>query len=150
MNLLNQSGDNCFLYAAAMVLDIEPQKLITLIGHDGTEIWWPDQVGSKKQRSIHPQELLDAAVVLKKTFICIEFIPRTGWDKNSARLIFDKTMVPRFAAWIKDRYAILIVRGSGLGHAVAWDGKSVYDPKGFVQSIEEYEIAEAWVLVDLI
>jgi len=150
MELLVQTSDNCLLYAAAMVLNIKPQSLITLIGHNGEEVWWPKQTGSKKKRSFHPQEILDAAATYGKTFICIEFMPSSGWGGNG-RLIFNEEMMEkRFLGWLTNRAAILIVQGPRLGHAVAWDGKKIYDPKGMIKDLYDYTIQEAWILQKLI
>lgn len=149
MNLLRQTGDNCLLYAAAMVLDANPDDICAAVGHDGTQIWWPDEVGTRRRRSHHPQELIDYAALLGLTFIEIEAIPRIGWSSKDAKPIF-KEPEKRFENWLRGRRAILLVISGLLNHAVAWDGKEVFDPKGYKGNISDYEIETAYILAKLI
>ena len=149
MQLLKQSSDNCLLYAAAMVLEVTPEQLIQSIGHDGEEVWWPEQIGSQKKRSFHIQEILDAARSLNYSFICIDAIPLIGIDDFNIKEIYPEPML-RLASWIKDHPGILIVDSGGIGHAVAWDGEQVFDPKGFIKSVEDYIIESAYLLIKLI
>jgi len=149
MILLRQSGDNCLLYAAAMVLDADPEDICAATGHSGNDIWWPDEVGARKKRSHHPQELIDYAAILGLTFVKIIAIPRIGWTEATCKPIFVEPM-KRLERWLMGRRAILLVTSGSLNHAVAWDGKEVFDPKGFKASIEDYEIEVAYILTKLI
>ena len=149
MRLLRQSSDNCLLYAAAMVLDADPADICAATGHSGEDIWWPDEVGCRRKRSHHPQEIIDYAALLGLTFVKIDAIPCIGWSEETCKPIFVEPM-KRLERWLQNRRAILLVTSGSLNHAVAWDGKTVFDPKGYKASIEDYEIEAAYVLAKLI
>ena len=149
MNLLRQSGDNCLLYAAAMVLDAKPSDICAAVGHNGNDIWWPDEVGAKRLRSHHPQEIIDYAALLGFTFVKIVAIPRIGWTEETCKPIFVDPMI-RLERWLRGRVAILLVASGNLNHAVAWDGETIYDPRGYTKSIDDYEIESAYILAKLI
>lgn len=53
----------------------------------------------------------------------------------------------RFKKHLAGNIAVLIGQSaSGLGHAVAWDGTQVHDPKGYIYELEKFMVQEAWIL----
>jgi hypothetical protein len=139
-----------------MLLDANPENLILEIGHEGDEVWFPRKEGSESKRSFHPAEINDCCMRRGYALSLIEMSPRTGpsdCQPGEDRLLFDlEFSIQRFIASVKDHAGILICRvpESHLGHACAWDGKKVYDPRGIIGELEDYEISEMWILTKLI
>lgn len=156
MNLIKQKSDQCLLVSTAMLLDVEPEKLIHEIGHDGTEIWFPDRVGSPRQRSFHIQEIIDCCLSRGYGLTPIEMVLRSAPENpkpGEVRELYDlEFCIKRFLGAIRDRPGLMIcqIRGHSVGHACAWDGKKVYDPLGKTAELEDYEISEMWLLTKLI
>ena len=156
MKLIKQTSDNCLVVSMAMLLDTEPEELILEIGHDGTEVWYPDRVDSSRQRSFHIQEMTDCALRRGYALAPVEMIPRSqpvNPKPSEVRMVHElEFCIQRFIAAVKGRAGLMIcqIPGHIVGHACAWDGGKVYDPNGVVAEIEDYEIAEMWLLTKLI
>jgi len=128
-----------------MVLDVDPEWMIKHLGHDGEEVWWPEKIGAKKIKSFHIQEIIDIAHLVGWGLMPIQLYPCSAPDVGTSprKIYADREAEIRFMSWLDNKKAILIVDNS---HAVAWDGEKVYDPKGFIKSLEDYSVQEAWVL----
>lgn len=141
MKLLKMSGHDCLLYSAAMVLDESPDILEREIGHDGSEVWWPDKPQPFCRRGLHIQEIQDCFFRRGKVLYPIDLMPASAPRGGEPRAIWNlQTCVTRFNAYLDGRLAILITAT----HAVAWNGKKVYDPNGRISSIDDYGIKQAW------
>jgi len=150
MQLLTQVGDNCLVYAAAMILDENPDTLIEEIGHDGQEIWWPERTGVTRKRGIHIQEIIDCVHARGKALMPIDLFPCCAPDIDAEpKEIWDRGhCMSRFKNMIAFRRGILIgLSESGAGHACAWDGQTVFDPRGFTCKLEDFTIRECWILL---
>ncbi len=157
MILQTQKDDNCLAYAAAMVLGIDAETLLRLVGHRGQHKAWPTLPGSHAKVGIHIQEIQDAfrihGYVLAEVQIAPCVLPRAMGNHPPHVLWDDTSCERRFLAWITGREAILTgLLPHGLGHAVAWDGKIIYDPKGHMCGIHEtdLQIQSAWIKCKLI
>lgn len=151
MKLLKQKGSTCLIYSAAMVLDVTPEEIIKYIGHNGEEIIWKDMNSPHNLRGVHIQELQDFAKTKGLVFAHIEGLPSIGPDKKHSKVIFNEDVgIRRFESWIDGRKAIIIVSASKSMHAVAWDGEKVFDPRGYIKSIDEYDVYEGWLLAKMI
>ena len=145
MKLIKQDGPFCVVTSAAMVLDVEPELIHDYIGHDGTRIQWPPN----GMIGVHIQEIQQFAITQGYMFAPLEVMPVSApndiekpveiyGEENLARKIFENLLL--------GRKGILVTPG----HAVAFIGHTVYDPKGFIKSIIDYEITDAWILTRLI
>lgn len=123
-----------------MLLDISTEKVISEIGHDGSEIWWPDD--PRPQRAFSMQEITDVAIRYGQALVPIDGCPATHDSKDSRpRPVFNdfETRLGRHMMgspglitgyYAPDKY-----------HLVAWDGALVYDPMdGRVYSFDEVGI----------
>jgi len=147
MKLLRMPNPNCLLYSAAMVMDVPPDEIIKMIGHDGQEVWWPDQFGNQRLRGIHDQEIVDVAFSFGWAVILIEPNPSLTPALNapSREIYSHEEQVTRFKRFInqsvgvfKGRYiAPGYVQG---GHAVAWDGSKLLDPNGFCAPMDVFAV----------
>ena len=144
MKLIQQSGPHCLVTSAAMCLGVQPRHIHNFLGIDGTEVWFPPN----KMRGIHIQEVQLYAMQMDKCFFPFERYPEIAPDeKATPRLINENTdeLEDEFVRAIRGRVAILIMNG----HACAWNGRIVYDPRGWVADYERYHFHEAWILGDL-
>jgi hypothetical protein len=144
MQLIKQYGPYCLVTSAAMCLGVDPEAIHKFIGHDGTSIAFPPS----GMKGVHIQEIIDYAMVIGKTFFPIDLHPAISPDEHTEPKPIYRHVVAkdRFPRVIRGRVGILITPG----HAVAWDGGVVLDPKGFRKSISEYTVHEAWLMADLI
>lgn len=147
MKLITQPNDQCLLYAAAMLLNEDPEKLKEEIGHDGMEIWWPDVLGKYCFRNFHIQEIQDCCLSRGFGLVLIEKNPcsKTLTKPVDIKIIHSlEEAAKRFYKSIKNNPGLLIT----LQHACAWDGQGkIYDPRGFITNdFSKYDFLEAWLL----
>lgn len=129
-----------------MVLDIPVVELLQELGHDGSAVWWSEAVGFKRQRGFHIQELID--VCWKKGFsvTLIESAPTAQPDENLEPKLYttEETLMQRMQRYLDNNMGV-ITRNN---HAVAWDGKQIYDPSERIYSMEpDFEIREFWLIL---
>ena len=152
MKLLKQNRQepNCLVFAAAMTMDVDPEEIFKFAGHRGQDIWWPDQIGDSRLRGFHIQEIIEYGLNIGYALTPIEADPCSapvGCDllvRNIHRLIEAEA---NFNSWIDNFNAILITKH----HALAWDYNSrrCYDPNGMIQKISDYEVHEAWLVIEI-
>lgn len=136
-----------------MLLDEAPSVLCNEMGHNGQEIWWKIP-GPEGFRGHHIQEIQDCFLRRGKALAKIDLYPRSAPSTvpQAYRLVWTmQEAEERFEGIITNRPAILIGQApfTQVGHAVAWDGKQVYDPNGRVYEIDQFTIKEAWLVCDL-
>jgi len=110
MKLIKQKGPRCLIWAAAMVLDTEPEEIIEFVGRDciaGVHIQEIQAFAFSKGIALCPYE---PHPVLASTLIKIEPI---GWQEEP---------------WLKYEGIMLGETNDGKYHAVAWDGGQILDP----------------------
>jgi hypothetical protein len=130
--------DNCLIYAASMVLEVEPAALVSLIGHDGSRTPWASCPSLKV--GVHPQEIIDASIMLNKPLVYIEVGPAVKHDDKvelkEVPIFSDSQVFGRIMSYTDNHDAIIIgrYRDQVVKHAVAWDHKEglVYDPNGTI------------------
>jgi len=132
-----------------------PKEVIEEIGHDGTEVWFPEAKGQSQKRSFHIRELQDLCMSRGLALAEIDMVPFLSPDPNKFE---PHTLWPpdecftRFAQAIKKEPALIVSRtDSGTGHLAAWDGEQILDPNGFRSTIEDYNfnIVKAFILTQL-
>ena len=142
-------GENnldCILAAAAMVMDIDLVELKKLIGHDGSEIIFPNSPEPYCCRGFHIQEIIDQAFLNGWSVMYIQrefgLEPFIGEDPPFIINVPDK----RMATYLKKFPGIIAGANNNKNHAVAWNGKMIYDPSGRIYSLREfnYNIQEFW------
>ncbi len=142
---LPKGKHQCLIYATAMLLGITPEQVIETVGHDGSEIWWPQLESPWGQRGIHMQEILDVVEATGQTLVCYQLMPTSvPIDEGlQRRAVFELKRA-------KERFSLVLGVGPGIlitaRHACAWDGSKVYDPNGRIEEIQDYRIKELWQL----
>lgn len=149
MKLLTMDKPLCLLYSAAMVLDEEPEALISEIGHDGMEIWWPEFKDDRQYRAHNISEIIDCCFRRNKALMPIQGQPLQAPPGGEPRPTYDFP-IKRFLDYLFNRRAIMIGQTAlGNGHAWAWDGTHHYDPRGEVSADFSGFIRTAWILTSL-
>jgi hypothetical protein len=143
------------IYAAAMAFDCSPEDIIKRLGHDGTEVAFPEQEGQKQLRGIHIQELIDVAYDLGIILLQVELFPTIAPNRESApKIIWDRSVCSRrFVGYLQSRDALIYCKrgSSSPEHMVAWNSteQKIYDPHGFIKPLADYVIGAAWLVVRL-
>lgn len=142
MNLKVGNGWSCLPCAFAMVLDISVEELVGLIGHDGSAEPYVNRPGQKA--GFHEQECVEAAQLLGYACTPIEIVPqmmpvpggpiRPIWfpGTESDR---EENNWRRFKRHLTNTYGVITglkqrPNGEMIGHAVAWNGRNIYDSQG--------------------
>lgn len=130
MKLQKQIGPTCLATSVAMILDLPAEAVVDFPNHP---------------HAPHFIEFLPLFLIHKKTFTHIDFnagvAQRSQTDFTSRRVYHEPPM-----CYLTDRPALLFTSS----HAVAWDGKKVYDPKGFISDLNRYKILDVLLVFDLI
>lgn len=142
MKLLKMEKPQCLLYSAAMVLDVEVERLIDYIGHSGLENIVTDS--GTWVRGISIQEIVDFALLeMNRAIVTINVFPVLGKQGIWYYPIYsDELAEHRFRSYLREHDAILMEEN----HAVAWNSETqqVYDPRGVIgpiRRIYRYQIA---------
>ena len=126
MQLIKQPNKwSCSACAFAMALNLTLKEFIYQIGHDGSEIWFPELPEPLCRKGFPYPECIQVCLKWDFSVTPVDFKPLCGPD-NEHRIELDHT---DFANQMLRGYRGII---SGMGnqyfHTVAWDGKQIYDP----------------------
>lgn len=133
MNLIkNPNAWSCMLASVAMVLDKTTNELIEAVGHNGSQIIFPELPEPAKRRGFHIQEFIP--MILKSGFAMttIEVLPYSTPDGKHEFPIDFPNYEERFWNLMSNSIGILTGLRTRWRHAVAWNGKRIYDPIGSV------------------
>lgn len=141
---------SCLPTAFAIALNVPVEELITVIGHDGSQIMFPDEKFPANMRGFHPQELFDACAKLGTLFVTIEPYPcfMAPSDHNKIQAIYDDP-IPRFTECLRVFDGVLIgATHEGQRHAIAWFNGKIIDPSGRIDiTLDNFQIEYFYGLV---
>jgi hypothetical protein len=130
--MIRQKSPNCWSCtptAFAMVLCINVDKLISLVGHDGSEKLWPELPDPHCRRGFHIQEMIEVADSLGWTVTPFEArLFSGGPNKNPKEILLRESPQLRMQRVMRNRQGV--INGTterGTGHSVAWDGSDAID-----------------------
>lgn len=136
LQTMTKATDNCFIFAAAMLLHVPPALVIKKIGHDGNDILFPND--KEPRRSVHIQEIQKVFLDYDQCLYQLDVFPK--WfseDGVSSKDVGDwKANLDYFWKACAGRRGILIGDCGEVCHAVGWDGYNIYDPKGHIRTPE--------------
>lgn len=104
--------------------------MLARLGHDGSEILFPEQPDPERRRAFHPQEMIDVAESVGVAITPIEgaptLLPRSV---SGPAYPVDLDNIERFQRYLEGQAGVL----TGLNlrdrpHAVVWDGEYLWDP----------------------
>jgi hypothetical protein len=121
---------SCFITALAICIDEPVKELMTIAGHDGTEIVFPERPVPSCYRGFHPSELAYIAYIY-------------GWAVSELCMKLEichsvddvRTFKPPYtlADILHEVKNCIIITDK---HAYAWDGLNLINPNGSTLSIE--------------
>jgi hypothetical protein len=135
LHLQKQPSENtCAITAFAMAMGMNVKELMTYFP-DGDQVFWPE-LERHNCRGHHVQELVDFAV--ENEFAVTEIHANPVFSHHDpvvggvTKPIFtEEKLVERITKYMSNNWGVITgVKGFNAGHAVAWDGESVYDPCG--------------------
>lgn len=124
---------SCLPASFAMALGISFSEMIARIGHDGSEIIWPELPEPQRRRTFHIQECLAVCLRLGLGTVEIQMGPCLTPD---GKVVYEVPCPVDFRKLMSISIGVMLGRGRQMGHAVAWDGKSIYDPAGWIYDID--------------
>lgn len=133
----NPNGWSCLPTSFAMCIDMSVEELITDIGHDGSKIIFPEYDEPFCRRSFHIQELTYALLVRKWAIIPLERNAISATIKGSLFKLTD--IENKWFQFLEQFNSVFLAHQNGITHAVAWDKKQIYDPRGYIMSLETFE-----------
>lgn len=119
---------NCTLFCAAYLLGVSDDSLVAEIGHDGSEVLWPEYTDQRKTKGFSLPEIQTCFWMRNKMLAPIFVYPMLapGDDAKVMHLWSQDYAVERCKAMTAGRKAILIGQlPSGIRHAIVYD-ESVY------------------------
>ncbi|MFA5344693.1 MAG: hypothetical protein WC315_00225 [Candidatus Omnitrophota bacterium] len=137
---VNPNSWSCMAAAFSTALGIRFADFIKLMGHDGSGQPYEDK---RFHRGFHIQECID--LCLMTGFACTEIQCYYG-SKPFVESIESVPVYPlkdcefRFQHYLrKTKRGVITGLGQCFGHAVAWDGKFIYDPRspGYMYRFED-------------
>jgi len=128
---------SCLPTAFAMATNRPVDRVISDIGHDGSEIIFPDLDEPYCRRGFHIQELVSVCMFHNTGVIQIELDPVSEAQGH----LFKLPVCKRLDYYLVNYNGVLVGTGmSGTPHAVAWDGLNILDPNGLQYNIKEFNI----------
>ena len=125
---------NCHLNAFAVATGIDREVLLSYLGHDGSEIVFPNEPEPTCRRGFHVQELLYAGFKLGHNFMPLELVPvsRSPLNRDPEFVIEDAVRYEYIARTIKINLGFItgVQRSSASGniaHAVAFKNGYIVD-----------------------
>lgn len=136
---------SCLPTAFAIATGIPIEKIIEYVGHDGSDIIFPEYEEPYCRRSFHPQELID--VCLQKNFMVvpIEKQPKVIAKHSIHNVPMHRNRMSRY---LLNYTGVLVgMNQEDRPHAVAWDGNRVLDPNGTEYHIIDFTIETIFLIV---
>jgi len=133
--------------ALASVMNVAVEDIFDYLGHDGTEIIWPELPKPYCYRSFHIQEM--CAYALMGNYAITTFTPMIG---IAPRRSCEPHVVvcPHYADYTTYYQSVLTgTSAQGNPHAVAWDGKQMMDPSVGEFITPDFDITHTHVVIKI-
>lgn len=133
---------SCTPTAFAIAANIPVATLIEWIGHDGSDMMYPELGDTLGRRAFSAQEcIIPLLLNLGKAFVSIEVEQECFLDEDKSYVIScdDATL----AELLDYSNAVLSGRIHGKVHSVAWcrESRQLYDPAGFLYPLHKMKIS---------
>lgn len=140
---------SCLPTSFAMVLDVAVEALIIQLGHDGSQILWPDLPEPYRRRGFHIQEMIDFSWHLGYTVTQFEALPVSQGRADVQPIAIPMRWAP--SERLKSVMSVCngVITGEtlrGQPHAVAWDKNSCLDPNGETYNLEQFRLQCFWAI----
>lgn len=124
---------SCTACAFAMACGVSLEKFIEKIGHDGSEIMFPDLSEPMNRKGFPIPECIKVCLNWGLTCTPVDFNPKCG---PASRHLFELDHSEFANAMLKKYQGVLSGKGRKNYHCVGWDGSKIYDPNGLVHDFE--------------
>lgn len=134
-----------------MILEVSLQEIIDFCGHDGSEIIDKTLADPFCRRAFHEREMADFALLKGLNFTCITKDLWQSPDPGNINVLNFRNgkTDERFRMLIESSYSILCM-ARVIPHAVACDGKMIYDPLGTIYPLDLLHfssITQAYIVI---
>jgi hypothetical protein len=144
---LQPNNWSCLPASIATCIDKEVNEVIKLIGHDGSEIMWPENEEPLNRRGFCVEEIVDVLFLIGYTPTWIDFDPMMMEQVNFQIKELPTILTKKARVAFYLRYpGVLFGRKGEVYHCTAWDGRKVLDPCGDVYNINDFKL-EAMLLI---
>jgi len=134
---------SCLPTSFAMVTNTPLEEIIKELGHDGSEILWPNLEEPFCYRSFHIQELI--SILFYSGILVVEF---QVWPVSAPQFPNITNNIIHFPEGNEQRIYDIMHQGKGVvkgefrnkPHAAAWDGNQIFDPGGFTYNLDQFNI----------
>ena len=115
-----------------MALHLPVAELIESIGHDGSEIIWPELPEPMRRRGFHSQELIDECLKRKCACTPVERSPSIGPSSgDGAHPVYTPARdLDRFGTALRYPNTVIECSGRRCRHTVHGEYGHIYDPRG--------------------
>jgi hypothetical protein len=115
--------------------------LIKLIGHDGSEIIWPNQ-DEPRRRAGHTHHEMQY-VARKLGYYLVDYKPGFGYAPPGETKLMTRSFLDAWVDVLSTHDGVLSgsYKGRINNHAVAWNAKEglIYDPTGYTAYIDQFD-----------
>ena len=119
----------CLPTSFAMAMDVSVIDVLNALGHDGSEIVWPNLPEPTCRRGFHIQELIRLAMQWGWSVTPVELAPVLGCaDGRSFQVYPDDECWAFFEQVIRTSQGVIEGHGLRCRHAVAYDNGRIFDP----------------------
>ncbi len=129
---------SCLPKSFAMCMGVSLERMCELMGHDGSDIVWPDQPEPLCRRAFHIQEILYAIHKLNYSAMPVQLNPTITNGYGPSLAIRD-----RFFREAKYKLAVHMgITDTGINHAVAYIPLAGFccPNQGFIKNFDSREI----------
>lgn len=133
-HLIQPNRWSCLPTSFAMACNVPLEKILEIIGHDGSQIIWPELPEPKRRRTFHVQECIWAAWKLGFCVTTFEAAPQLAvseYDVIELLTTYDY-------ADLLSRKGVMTGIVNGNRHAVAYNDQVVYDPNGTIYKFKHH------------
>lgn len=129
---------SCLPAAFAHCMGVSLERMIELIGHDGSQVIWPDQPSPLNRRGFHIQEILSVVHLLNYSSMPVQLNPTLSNGYGPSIQISD-TFFEAAKSWLGVH---LGPSDTGINHAVAYiPYKGFWYPdRGYIANFNSREI----------
>jgi len=120
--------------AFAMALEIPVGELLEELGHDGSELVFPNLPEPACRRGFHIQELVHVALRRGFALTPVELFPvlESADGKQTQAILYRDNNWKRFADILTASRGVIDGAGFRFRHMVAYDRGRIFDPKGHI------------------
>lgn len=145
---------SCLLTSFAIALATKQKFIFDWLGHDGSEIIWPEEEDPYNRRSFHIQELIDYTWWRGFSVTGFEPYPRSSNRKGEPyRIEFPIGNQERLLRVMKTHRGVITGRTveSQAYHAVAWNNETgkIWNPNGEVEDLSSIAINTFWAIANV-